>query len=114
MRRLLIEFGVPPEDILLEETGTDTLSSVVALHRLLRLHPDIKCVYAATSAYHLPRCVLLLWLVGVWAKTCPPPPVPVSTSLTKHWYWRLRELAAIPYDAILIVFARLTGRLTIR
>ena len=114
MRRLLMELGVPPEDIVLEETGTDTLSSVVALRRLLRQHPDIGRVYAATSTYHLPRCVLLLWLAGVQAKPCPPPPVPESMTLADRWYWRLRELAAIPYDAILIVFARLTGRLSDR
>lgn len=114
MRRLLIEMGVPPNDIVPEETGTDTLSSVVALLGLLRLRSDIRRVYAATSAYHLPRCVLLLWLAGVRATTCPPPPVPGSMPLTKRWYWRLRELAAIPYDAMLIVFARVTGRLTVR
>lgn len=76
MRRLLMELGVPPEDIVLEETGTDTLSSVLALRLLLRQHPDIGHVYAATSAYHLPRCVLLLWLAGVRAKPCPPPQSP--------------------------------------
>jgi uncharacterized SAM-binding protein YcdF (DUF218 family) len=114
MRRLLVELGVPPEDIVLEETGTDTLSSVVALRRLLCLRPDIGRVYAATSGYHLPRCVLLLWLIGVRASPCPPPQVPEAMTLASRWYWWLRELAATPYDAILIVFARLTGRLTVR
>ncbi len=114
MRRLLIERGVPAEDIVLEETGTDTLSSVVALRRLLRRMPDIGHVFAATSGYHLPRCVLLLRLAGVRAKSCPPPLVPETMTFAARWYWRLREVAAIPYDAMLIVFARLTGRLTAR
>ncbi len=57
MARLLRDFGVAEAAILRESTATDTLSSVRAVRRLLggRHAP----VYAATSAYHLPRCLLL-------------------------------------------------------
>ena len=66
-------------------------------------------VFAATSRYHLPRCLLLLRLAGV-----PARPVPIGASgnggLARRWYWRLREVPAIPYDAALMLWERVRGR----
>jgi uncharacterized SAM-binding protein YcdF (DUF218 family) len=115
MARLLRQSGVSPERILLEETGTDTLSSVRAVARLLAggipVHVApvyVAPVYVATSGYHLLRCRLLLRLAGIAAFACPPPPA--STGFRQRWYWRLREAAAIPYDAILGLLLCLRGR----
>jgi uncharacterized SAM-binding protein YcdF (DUF218 family) len=72
---------------------------------------DSDPVYACTSAYHLPRCLLLLRLAGIKARACPPPPVPAATSKWLRWYWRLRETPALPYDALLMLVLRLTRRL---
>ena len=108
MRRLLRADGYADSAIQPETTATDTLSS---LRAVLRLLPPGSPVYAATSAYHLPRCLLMLRLAGVPARACPPPPVPASTSWLARWFWRLREAPAIPYDAALVVWLRLTGRL---
>jgi uncharacterized SAM-binding protein YcdF (DUF218 family) len=103
MARLLVEAGFPPAAIVREETGTDTLSSVRAVVRLI---PGGVPVYACSSAYHLPRCLLLLRLAGVAARACPPPPVPAATSRWLRWYWRLREAPALPYDALLMLWLR--------
>jgi uncharacterized SAM-binding protein YcdF (DUF218 family) len=108
MARLLRGAGYPEAAIRTEETGTDTLSSLRAVRTML---PVGAPVYAATSAYHLPRCLLILRLAGVKARRCPPPPVPASTSLWMRWYWRLREAPALPYDATLVLWLRLIGRL---
>jgi uncharacterized SAM-binding protein YcdF (DUF218 family) len=108
MATLLEAHGVPREHILLEETGTDTLSSARAIVRLLRDSALAASVYVATSGYHLPRCLLLLRLGGVPAHACPPPHPSVTT--LRRWYWRLREVPAIPYDAAIAVFLRLRGR----
>lgn len=99
MAALLAANGVPPASILLEGTGTDTLSSVRAVVQLLRAHDLTAPVYVATSGYHLPRCRLLLRIAGVTAGACPPPPS--SAGFWQRCYWRLRELPAIPYDAML-------------
>ncbi len=96
---------------LLEETATDTLSSVRAVRRLLNEQAIHGAVYAATSAYHMPRCLLLLWLAGIPARRCPPPVAPAATDWRKRWYWRLREVPAIPYDAALVLALRLLRRL---
>lgn len=108
MARLLRGLGIGEEAILREPTGTDTLSSVRAVRRLLRGWNGP--VLAATSAYHLPRCVLLLRLAGLPARACPPPPWPAARSLRNRWYWRLREVFALPFDAALLLALRLAGR----
>jgi vancomycin permeability regulator SanA len=105
MARLLREMGVPPDRILLEETGTDTLSSVRAVARMLA---GTASVYVATSGYHQPRCLLLLRLAGIAAFACPPPPTWMG--FWQRWFWRLRELVAIPYDGVLGLLLRLRGR----
>ncbi|MDB5372734.1 MAG: hypothetical protein JWP04_1376 [Belnapia sp.] len=110
MAALLHELGVPPEQIREEPTGTDTLSSARACVALLRSLGQSGPVYAATSRFHLPRCLLVLRLLGL-----PARPVPIGGSArgagwTQRWYWRLREVPAIPYDASLALWHRLRRR----
>ena len=109
MSGLLHDLDVPRSRILEEPTAVNTLSSVRAVRLLLKLHSGP--VYAATSAYHLPRCVLLLRLAGLPARACPPPAVPAAQTFRRRWYWRLRETAALPVDAALLIALRLSGRL---
>ncbi len=111
MRDLLSGQGVNPARVILEETGTDTVSSVRAVRRILRGLPSRGLVFVATSAYHLPRCLVLCRLAGLPARACPPPRRPAASRLLPRWKWRLRECLALPFDAALIVALRLTGRL---
>ncbi|MDO9709180.1 YdcF family protein [Paracraurococcus lichenis] len=108
MAALLHSFGVAPGAIEEEPTGTDTLSSVRACARLLRARGHAGPVWAATSRFHLPRCVLLLRIAGLAAR-----PVPIgwsdAESPLRRWYWRLREVPAIPYDALLMAWHRARG-----
>ena len=109
MRDLLVRSGVRPDRIRLEPTGTNTIRSALACARLLRGRPAP--VYVATSAYHVARCVLLLRLAGVRARPCQPARVPASGSRLKRWYWRSREVVAVPVDGGLMLWYRLAGRL---
>ena len=114
MAELLTGYGVPPERITLEETGTDTLSSARACAVLLRNRSGP--VFAASSGYHLPRCLLLLRLAGVAARACPVPQPDAEWHM--RWYWRMREGAALPVDLALSLagsiragrFGRRSGR----
>lgn len=106
MTRVLIQLGVPESRIIPEDTATDTLSSVRAVARLLR--GDAGPVYVATSGFHQPRCVALLRLAGLDARFTPAPPVSPNPAL--RWYWRLREVPALPYDLALMLALRTTGR----
>jgi len=109
MAALLVTRGVPRTRILEEPTGTDTLSSVIACARLLRRHGHAGPVLAASSGYHLPRCVLLLRLAGLPARAVRPVG-PAATGWRQRWWWRLREMPALPYDAALMLWHRARGR----
>ena len=100
MAGLLAGLGVPSSHITLEETATDTFSSALACARLLA--GEAGPVRIASSGYHLPRCLMLMRMAGVPCTPCPAPPPP-----RWPWYWRLREAAALPYDAALMAFRRL-------
>jgi uncharacterized SAM-binding protein YcdF (DUF218 family) len=110
MADLLQGLGVPSARIITEPTGTDTLSSVIAVSRLLRARSLGGAVYLVTSAYHLPRCRLLMRLAGHPALACPPPQAPASARFLLRWYWRMREIPAVPYDAGLMIWRRLRCR----
>ena len=107
MATLLAAHGVPSERILLEETATDTFSSARAVARLLRTHGIAAPVFAASSRYHQPRCIMLLWAFGVAARAAGPPFVPAGSHwITRCYHW-LREMAALAYDGILALLVRL-------
>lgn len=110
MANLLAARGVPPERILLEETGTDTLSSARAVVRLLRARSVAAPVFVASSLYHVPRCLVLLRVLGLAARAAGPPFVPAGSGWAIRCYWWLREVAALPYDAVLAVLLRLRER----
>ena len=101
MQELLVECGVAAQRILLEESGTDTLSSAQAVARLLRANGLAAPVFAASSAFHLPRCVMLLRLFGVPARAAGPPWVSAGSRWTTRAWWWMREAVALPYDLIL-------------
>jgi uncharacterized SAM-binding protein YcdF (DUF218 family) len=107
MAALLEGRSVPRERILLEETGVDTLSSARAVVALLRARGVSAPVFAASSLYHLPRCLLILRLLGVRAHAAVPPIVPAATRWWRRCYWWLREVPALPYDAALALAVRL-------
>jgi uncharacterized SAM-binding protein YcdF (DUF218 family) len=109
MAALLIQAGVPTENITLEESGVDTWSSVKAFKKLLTDCNYPGPVMVATSAYHLPRCLALLCISGIAARACRPVPGSASAVWHKRWYWRGREVLAFPYDVALAIIARLTG-----
>lgn len=111
MADLLVAHGVPESAILQETTGTDTLSSARACARLLMGRGHVGPVHVATSAYHLPRCLLLLRIAGLDVRACAPPAAPAATRFARRWYWRLREALALPYDVALALALRAAGRL---
>ncbi len=108
MAALLTRRGVDSADIILERTARNTFRSAVAVASLLRRESGP--VYVATSAYHMPRCVLLLGLAGLDARFSPPAIGPASSRFLRRWFWRLREFAAIPVDAALMLALMLWRR----
>jgi uncharacterized SAM-binding protein YcdF (DUF218 family) len=110
MAGLLRDAGVPPGRIRQEPTGTDTFSSVIACIRLLRAAGHAGPVMLATHRYHLPRSRLLFRLAGMPAGAVPPPAGPAASGQRRRWFWRLREVPAVPYDAALMAWERVRRR----
>ena len=108
MADALVEAGVSRRSILLEPTAVNTLGSAMACAALLGRSEQP--AYVATSAYHMPRCVVLLRLAGVRARPGAMPRVPASQRWGKRWFWRLREVPALPIDAVLLLAGRLRQR----
>ena len=108
MAELLADAGIPPGQIVEEPTAVNTFRSALACARLLG--PERRPVYVATSAYHMARCVLLLRLAGVRAWPGRAPQAVASRRWRRRWYWRLRELPAIPLDGALMIMTRLWPR----
>ncbi len=109
MASLLRDAGVADRRIRPEDTARDTLASVRLCAAMLRGHDGP--VFAATSAYHLPRCLLLLRLAGVPARAVPPPPEPASRRPLPRWRWRLREVPALPWDVLLLLWRLLLDKM---
>lgn len=108
MRALLLDAGVPPERIVLEETGTDTLSSLLACARLLR-EAGAADVRVCSDGYHLPRCRAVLRALGIRAGAVAAA-TPRSRGSRFVWLWaRAREAAGLPWDVALALAARARG-----
>lgn len=104
MAELLMDRGVHPDFIVPDADSRNTFRSAVFVAELLQGHGGP--VYAATSAYHLPRCVLLLGMAGLDAHRSPPAIGPASSRWWRRCWWRLRELPAIPVDCLLMLWFR--------
>ena len=102
MAELLRAGGADPGRIVAEPASRNTMRSVRACRALLRGFEGP--VYAATSAYHMPRCLLLLRIAGVRARPCLP------ASWRSGAYWWAREAAGVPADAVLALWWRARGR----
>ncbi|WP_342630109.1 YdcF family protein [Nguyenibacter vanlangensis] len=109
MADLLRAAGVAEAAILREETAGDTLDSVLAVSAMLRRMGHHGPVAVASSAYHLPRCLALMRLAGWKVVRVPPPDVPASRRFARRWYWRLREIPAVPWDLLLLARRRRGG-----
>ncbi|MFC3125058.1 YdcF family protein [Pseudoroseomonas globiformis] len=103
MARLLQDLGVPGPAIRQEATARDTLESARACAAMLKGRTGL--VWAVSSGYHLPRCVMLLRAFGLQARAAPPPEA--AHGFRERWWWRGREALALPYDAVLAGWERL-------
>ncbi len=109
MLALLSERGVPPESILTECEGHDTLSSAVLCARILAARGDAESVTVCSSSYHLPRCRLVLKVLGVGTRKVSMPGGRRGLGAAGGLRACLREAVAIPWDLLLALRLRLSG-----
>src|ERR1035437_423819 len=98
MRQLLIDGGVAPEMITSERKARNTLESARLCDAIMRAAGNVTEVIPCTSLYHIPRCAVLLRLLGWNVRTVGTPSDAGAVRWrTLVWYW-IRELIALPYE----------------
>jgi uncharacterized SAM-binding protein YcdF (DUF218 family) len=102
MRELLRAAGIGDSRILMEDQAHNTRSSAINCAAILRAHPGLSPVLVCSDRFHQPRCVLLLRACGIAARAAPMPNERAAMRPQVWLFYRLRELAAIPYDTLMI------------
>ena len=95
--------GVAEARLIADEDSLDTLQSVAVAARLAR-RSGSPFVVACSDGYHLPRIRLMLWLLGV--RSVAGPRGGPRGDLRHRIGMALREVPAIPYDAVLVATQR--------
>ncbi|UQA55230.1 YdcF family protein [Polyangium aurulentum] len=90
MRDRAVRAGVRAEDVLLDEAGIDTASTVKNSAELMRRH-GLRSTLAVTHYYHEPRVKMLFERAGVRTYTVP---ARMSRRLLKEPYFIAREVLA--------------------
>jgi uncharacterized SAM-binding protein YcdF (DUF218 family) len=103
MERLLLQNDVKPENIFLEDKAHDTLESIRYSHAILAACDDVDAVIPCTSPYHIPRCALLLRMLGYKVRIPEMPADRPHLALRKWIVFVLKEFLALPYDALLLL-----------
>ena len=103
MCQLLIEGGIAPDRITTERKARNTLESVRSCDAIMRASGNVIEVIPCTSLYHIPRCAVLLRLLGWKVRVVAmPSDVAAVRWRTLLWYW-MRELIALLYDVALLL-----------
>ncbi len=113
MAEILLEAGIRPDRLVLDEQSRDTLENVVAAARFIQRNA-LDGAVICTDRYHVPRVRMMFALLGVRSR---PGPLAEGRAGTRLGYWtamRLRELAAYPYDFAVVLARRATLRRAIR
>lgn len=107
MANLLRAVGVSDRRIIQEDQSKTTLESAVNCARIIRRLTGIARVMACSDAYHLPRCRVLLRLCGIKAGGIAAVSGRHANSWQKWLWFHVREIPALPIDAILLLARRM-------
>jgi vancomycin permeability regulator SanA len=106
MRDLLRESGVSDDRILVESAAHNTRSSAINCAAILRTRPDLGPILVCSDRFHQARCVLLLRLCGIEGEAAAMPDERGEMRRQLWLFYRLREFAAMPYDALMLLLHR--------
>jgi len=107
MRTLLIEAGVDSERIVMESESKNTLQNVIHSVRIIRQFPATCNVIVCSDDYHILRCRLLLYLVGISTLYRPMPTARDEVGWMRWVYFWVREAVAIPVHVIQLLLLKL-------
>jgi uncharacterized SAM-binding protein YcdF (DUF218 family) len=106
MREMLRGVGIAGDRILVEEKAHNTRSSAILCAAILHTRPELRPVLVCSDRFHQPRCAMLLRQCGIEAQPAPMPQERREMRPHVWLFYRLRELAAMPYDAARLALRR--------
>jgi uncharacterized SAM-binding protein YcdF (DUF218 family) len=106
---LLVAAGVDGREILVESQASDTLESALLCDRILRRRDDIELIVPCTSRYHVPRCAVLLRLLGYRVRIGRMPADRPYVGWRKWAAYVLKECIALPWDVLLLLLRTRIG-----
>jgi uncharacterized SAM-binding protein YcdF (DUF218 family) len=74
--------------------------------RILKGLEDRGMIHVCSSTYHIPRCRMLLAMLGLRTEPVPLPTDRPALGTGQWLYYVAREAAALPYDAIVMAVKR--------
>jgi uncharacterized SAM-binding protein YcdF (DUF218 family) len=104
MKKLLLNLGVAEDKIIPEEESKDTFASVINCSKILRAHNNFNKVYVVSDIYHIPRCRWLFYMLAIKTRSSRPESGLWPNGILKWSYFYFREIFALPYDTILMLF----------
>jgi uncharacterized SAM-binding protein YcdF (DUF218 family) len=106
IRELLHKAGIHDSRILVEDAAHNTRASAILCAAILRNHPGLSPVLVCSDRFHQARCAMLLRACGIAARAAPMANERAAMRWQLWLFYRLRELAALPYDALMIALRR--------
>ncbi len=104
MADLLSKAGIPAARMRQDRTSLDTFENVINVSRLIRAESTEPFqVVVCTSNFHMPRCRLLFYLIGIPTVACPANPVWPRFRRVSLLFFCLREIPATAWDAFLML-----------
>ena len=111
IRGLLRDAGVRPSRIIVEKRAEDTLQSVMYCAQIIR-GLDAAAVIVCTDRYHVARCRSLFRLAGIPTVAAPFLRAPAPAGMQRWLVSCVREAVALPFDVMLLLAARVRGRVS--
>lgn len=112
MRRILLDSGLAPERLYLDEESRDTLANVLAAARFMQ-RAGLERAVICTDSYHAPRVAMMFRALGVSTEPGPVSPGRGRVPLA-HWaFMHAREIIAYAYDFMVMMRRRRALRATV-
>jgi uncharacterized SAM-binding protein YcdF (DUF218 family) len=103
MRDLLLQAGVKSECIVPETRAKNTLHNVINSAHIIKKLPLSGAAIVCSVNFHIPRCRMLLYLMGISTTSRPMPAVSRHIGWIRRAYFYCREAVAIPVDIIILL-----------
>lgn len=111
MKDLLLKAEVKNECIIPETRAKNTLQNTKYTSEMIRKFPSDCSVIVCSDTYHIPRCRVLLYLMGI-PTISRHMPSGIKTAGRMRWAcYYIREAAAIPFDVIRLMITRILKKI---